>query len=451
MIALAFAMVAFAGCKEDKIGLYPAAGEGEGPEMTNLVVHGGEATLPVPGTMTYSVDVADKHTLSTLDVSLEMGETVLARQNIVLFESGNEHSVTDGTLQVPLLADMVEGTPLTVKFTAVNVPGGETFTSATLNLKRPEIDRLYIFLDGEQEGVEMERDTENPALFRHPHTESTQFSAKFATSADLETAEFAWVGGSETHQGVIGTGLEVGVSANFPTTIIEAITFDVVTFDVAAEGEVLDFSMNGTQFDISDGGLMQASIAFTEGETVPFSGFDDMASAFNPDFFSYDEETEELTYIRQTDRWDVYYSTARNYLYVVKAGAVAPEAYWIVGGGFNSASAWTDDMDVSYSTEITDAAYMVKTAENTYQASVYLKEGATLEFYTDLVWNKDAFFAGTVGGSAASGFVLENTGQTPKHASEFLATAEGFVEGYYRVVIGTADKDNATITVDRVL
>lgn len=430
LLGLLTLAVALSGCKEDKLGVYPVPDKG--PSISALTVQGNASELSVPGELSYDIKISDQYTLSTLDVSVEMGETVVASQREMLYTHGNSYTGT-GAVAVPFLKDMAEGTPVTVKFTATNVPGGETLESTTLNLKRPVLDKIYIFLNGGLDGIEMTKDAENGNLFRYATGDvmPSTFTAKFADAPVQEDATFVWVADpADKSMGIVGDYANEGVSGNFATTIVEAITFDVLSFAVGAEGEESDYTINGVPMAPAAGqagGLLYAKVNFTQGSTVPVVGVEDLEAAYNRDFFSYFNGT--ITFLRDSGEWDVYYSTEYNYFWIRKNGAVAPEAYYATGDGafapptrYEISANWSLGGDVIYE------EYFVKTAENKYQSTMYLREntqwGFNFEIYGDLGWggkvefsSTDELSGDTTGfGIAAGGFVQ----------------AEGFEPGYYR-------------------
>lgn len=440
LVLLAFAATV-SGCKKDPIGVYPVPDKG--PDITDLVVHNNSSVLEVPGEVTYSLKLADKYTLSNLTVSIEMGDVVLASERRVIYESGTSYSVTDGKLVVPFAPNMAEGAPVTVKVTAFNVPGGESTESTTLNLKRPAISDVYMFLDVTKAGVKLTQDAENKSLYRSAKgSYASEFEVIFANADKLDDATLIWVADSEDSSlGAIGD-MEAGKPINgyFPTTIVDEINFNVLTFKPGVDGEKIELSINNVDMGVKDR-MLYARVAFTKDAEVPFSGFSNMLNAFNPDFFTYDEDTEKLTYIRESDTWDVYYSMKLNYLWVRKDAAVGPEAYWVVGHGFIAApdiTRWNASgmRGGGWEPEVFLAnAYIVKTAEKRYQTSIYITNehdwgGFEFQFYSDLEWGKDAGFSleGTTLTGDTAGFEIN-----AKPGDGGLNSTDDFVPGFYRL------------------
>lgn len=442
------ALIAFVlsagGCKENKLGIYPVPDKG--PDITDLVVQNNSSELHAPGELSYSLRISDKYTLSTLDVSVETAGAVIASRRHIIYKSGNTHIVDNETMEIPLLANMPDGAQVEVKFLATSVPGGETLETVALTLKRPAVERLFMFLNGAVVGHEMTRDAANANLFTIAKADGSFypsiFDVKFADGATLDDASLIWAADpGDPSAAAIGSADDESIKGSFPTTVVESIGFDIVTFELTVEGEEVDFAIDGTPLLPADaslsGALLYARVEFTQGQEVLVTGLTEaeLEGAYNRDFFEYDDGT--LTFLRESGEWDVYYSTDYNYFWIRRDDAVGPEGFWVVGQGFFAPPAsagyafltegdWTTN-DVIFNN------YIVKTGENTYQTTMYVIEnhqyGFEFQFFSDLAWSKAAGIeihsAADISGDT-EGFLVYDTGDYG------LYQGVGFEGGYYR-------------------
>ena len=436
-----------AGCTSKEPVVTPdGSADASGLAIKSLTITSGE-TVTVPGDIAFEVAVADAvQKLSTLEVSVKLGDKVLATASFRT--SGNEASVND-KISVPFLAGMAEGSSLTVTFEAINVSGASVKEDETIRLVRPTLpDELYLIINDMP--YEMVRQPANPDVYE---TDKGDFqsivSAFVASSQDPSTAAFLWGASEEVNVGEIcAFSGATGISVSYPSYIVEKYTFDTVSFKVGVEGTELKVSVNGTPLYPTDG-LLYASINFTKGAEVALEGIDDLANAWNRDFFSY--EGGKLTFLRESGQYDVFYSPKYNYIWIAKMQAVAPECLWIIGHGFTQSPVWHEDFSLADGSwdvvDITRMGYAVPIGEDKYQCSLYLNdrhewESFEFEVYSDLEWGKEKGF----GGTSLSGFTKGVKLSGAKDGKSGLTSDMGFQPGYYTLIF-----DNATgeINLDR--
>lgn len=408
------------------------------PEISNLS-YSFSGDVEAADSIYFSIDIYDPLTpLSTLEVALvakDNGEILHAE---TIRTKGNSYHAENHAIYIPFYTEFQEK-EVTLQLTAINVEGSETVEEKTFLIKRPTLPAtLYLHYDGNV--VPMTVSETNPYLYE---TESGDFpeifEGKISSSASLDDSKFIW-GYAETNN---HAELVAKTGANFTFyyeyNIVEKVLFNTFTFDLSFDGISTLITVNGVELEQNGSGLFVANIQFTKGEKVEVTGIDNIAAAYNRDFFVYDEETGELTFIRDSGTWEVYYSIKYNYIWIARMDDYAPDAYWIVGHGFTSASQWHSDY--SYGgwelEDITRLGYAVKIGDNKYQSTIYLNDdhewwSFEIEIYSDLWWGKDNGMLLTEGL-----FEGDVTGIT-ESASNGLTNTDGFVPGYYRLTFDTS-------------
>ena len=405
------------------------------PVMSNLTLSANEQ-MEAADSLFLSVNIKDEQTpLSTLEVTLTSEEETIYTQSIRT--KGNEAQIKDFGIYIPFETGL-QDREVTLTATAINVEGATQTESRNIKILRPSIPET-IYLHYAENVIPMKRQQDNPYEYTTEEGEyPMSFTGKISTGESLSDSKFIW-GYSETENNaalVAETG--AGFSFNYPDWAVEKITFNTLTFKVEAIGTYQILTVNGTNLETM-GNYYQASIQFEQGSTVEVTGIENLAEAYNRDFFSYNPDNQTLTFLRETGTWEIYYSTKYNYMWMARMDAQAPDAFWLVGHGFTSAPVWNDD----YSTggwgtdDISRMGYAVKIGENKYQASIYLTtahewESFELEIYSDLEGSKDKGIVlqeGSLQG-ASEGFAISQ--------SNGITNATGFVPGYYCLTFDTS-------------
>jgi hypothetical protein len=406
------------------------------PEMSGLTV---SATNGITATdsLYFSVNISDEKTpLSTLEVMLSTSADTIYTASIRT--KGNSASISQYGIYIPFNPGM-EDTDATLTLTAINVEGSTQTTSQQVRLLRPTLpETLYLHYNGET--LPLYRQAANPFEYVSDEGEyPTQWTGKISTSPTTEASDYIW-GFSETvNIAAMGTPTGVDFTFNYEDWVITNITFNTLTFRVGAIGTFTRLEINGTQLE-AGGGYYSGAIQFTQGAAVTFDGFEDLANAYNRDFFSYDPDTDTYTFLRSSGTWQVYYSGKYNYMWMVHSmDDVAPTAFWVVGHGFTQAPVWNEEYgyggwgleDISW------LGYIVRTGDHTYQTSLYLNNqhewgSFEIEFYSDRVWNK------TNGILLQAGAITGDTEGIVLSASNGITSADGFVPGYYRLTFDTS-------------
>ncbi len=427
-MTIALALFAWVACTPDEKPGENGGNENTGMKIENLAF--GSETITPPGSLTFTMDVDGGGVeLSTVEVAAVLGDKVIAQKSIRA--TGTTAQVSE-SLDIPFAPNMTEGAALAVSFEAINIDGATVKQTKTVNIVRPVLpDVLYIAVGDET--YPMTKSAETPSLYT---TEKIGFesalTATIYSSEDKENADFIWgASGEDNKAALIEFGGEA-VAVSYPSIIVENLTFDVVTFEVGAEGVVLNVAVNGTALT-PEGGILYAKVNFTKDAEVTITGIEGIDDAWNRDFFSY--EGGKFTFLRESGEYDVYYSPKYNYIYVAKMDAVGPECLWVLGHGFSSSPVWHPDFnsDGWFDADITRMGYAVKIAEDTFQCSLYLNNqhdwgNFEFEMYSDRVaWTKDYGFAALSITGFNNGVKFSNAGD----GKPGLLTDTGFQPGYY--------------------
>lgn len=405
-------------------------------------------SVSVPGELSFGLEIKGEGAdLSTVEVSAALADgTVLAHKSIRT--PGSETKVED-TVDIPFLAGMSEGgAMLAISFEAINIEGTSVKAVRQIPIIRPEIpDVLYMKVGDEV--FPMTKSEENPNLYSTAVGEYASIATvSIATAEDFSQAQIIWGKGEEINKAEVCAFSDVtGVSVSYPQIIVNAYTFNTVSFEIGVNGLELNVKIAETELTPQDG-LLYASIDFTEGASFEIKGIDDATSAYNRDFFEAKEDGT-YTFLRTSGTYDVYYSPKYNYIYVAKMTAVAPECLWVIGHGFSSTPTWNDDFNTGGwdKNDITRMAYAVKVEENKYQCSMYLSnahEWGSFEFevYSDLSDGKDNGFAGKTLSGFTKGVALNGAAD----GKPGLTSDLGFQPGYYVI---TFDNANGDIKLER--
>ncbi len=435
VLSAVLSCVLTAGCKPEQ----NPAGE---LKIVSLAITSGE-NAGVPGEITYDIKVSDVKDLSTLEISAALEDgTVIASESVRT--PGKECSLEGQTFALPFAAGMAEGAAVGISFEAVNVDGNSVKQVRTVSVVRPALPDVLYMTTGDTV-YEMKRDLENPDLYTTAQGfYDSVVSAHISTSESLADSEFVW-GASETgNTGAIADLSSEGIAVSYPTVLVSSWSFDAVGFKVIANGEELDIAVNNVKLAPA-GGVLYASVNFTEGKEVTVSGIGDIESAYNRDFFSY--EGGRLVFLRASGSYDVYYSPKYNYLWIAKDEAVAPECYWIVGTGFTEVPRWHDDWNHSGwwgMSNTIELGYLVKISDTRYQCSLYLNNshewGLEFETYSDRV--NDDNPDGKEEGFCISGLKGDSKGlavTSAKSGCNGIKADTDFAKGYYTLIYDVTD------------
>src|SRR3712207_792026 len=379
----------------------------------------------------FSLDINNPETpLSTLEEELSADGQSLYKESIRT--KGNEASIRRHGLSVPFDMDR-EDTPLTLTLTAINVEGGSQQLTRQLSLVRPELPET-LFLHYNDQVIEMHRQADNPFLYATPEGDYPEtFSARIATDASLAQSKYVWGHAETAGYATLSNPTGAAFSFDYSDWKVRQVTFNAYTFKFGAIGVYQKLMLNNVEMALA-GGYYKATVSLQPNDRVTLTGITDLEKAYNRDFFSYNSADNSLTFTGPAGSWDVYYSPAYNYMWVARMTDVAPEGYWLVGHGFTAAPRWSDD----YATggwgleDIFRLGYIVKTADNKYQTTVYLNNNHEwgsfeVEIYSDLAWGKDR------GMQLQEGSLSGDTQGIKVSKSNGITSDTGFVPGYFRL------------------
>lgn len=418
------------------------------PEMSELKLSA-DNQIEAADFLFLSVNIKDKETpLSTLEITISADEEVIHNESIRT--KGYEARIEEHSIYIPFEAGM-ENKDAKLTITAINVEGSEQSETRDLKIVRPTIPQT-IYLHYEDKVIPMRQQEDNPYEYA---TETgnypTILTGKISTSEIFSDSKLIWGYSESVNQAELITETGAGFSLNYEDWQVEQITFNTLTFKVGVVGSYQILTINGIEL-AAGGGYYQAAINFEQGAKVEVTGFENIEGAYNRDFFEYDPDDNTLTFLRETGNWEVYYSGKYNYMWMVRTDDVAPDAYWLIGHGFTSASVWNDDYNYGgwETEEISRMAYAVKVAPNKYQTTIYLNdthewESFEIEIYSDREWGKDngiVLQEGSLQGES-TGFAISQ--------SNGITNADGFTAGYYRLTFDTsAGVGKETLYIERI-
>lgn len=390
----------------------------------------------IPDTLYFDAIVSDYITpLSTLEVSIVVNNNKVVEKSIRT--KGNQVQLVKESIALPFLANIPEGKAKVV-FTLINIDGFEQIKEIDIDIKRPILpSKLYI--TGNSEFV-LFQDKENPMLYRSDEGEyNSIFTGTLSTDTDLEKADFIWKAGKENNTAVVDNRFATDITISFPTWLVSQVIFDALSFTFSVAGTEVDITINNNQMQ-GIGNFFYSKAVFEKDGIINIEGLtkEQIAKAYNRDFFNFDKETGKLKFTGESGTWEVYYSLKYNYFWVNRMEDVAPKAFWIIGSGFTSAPEWNSDFnDLGWDLDdILQIAYMKNLGNNKYQATIYINEEFDIKVFINRTWgaedspvifSKDLLTGDKIGIIPAGGNLSD------------LINGDGFVPGYYRI---TADLSN---------
>lgn len=421
------------------------------PEIETLAVSGSD-NVTLGDSVFFNATVNDDKTpLSTLEVELLSKEVVLEHKTIRT--KGNKVSLSDISIFVPFMPNVATGDELTLRFTLINVNGGEAKMEKKLKAVRPQLpETLYMVLSDESV-IELHATEENPLMYESDEGGYVSaFSAKIATSPNPLEAEYVWNAGDKDNTAVIGNKFGPDVRFSYNSWLVKKIKFDAFSFTLDVEGLKLVVKVKGVQM-IASGEYLYAGVNFTKGGEFEIEGIENPEAACNRDFFTYNAQTGKYTFTGESGKWDVYYSLNYNYIWVNRMADVAPATYWIIGAGLSSIPRWYPAFnDVGWDLDdVKQLAYMKPIEANKYQASIYLSDqvpwGFDIQIYSNRTWKANfAVFANDRLTGDIEGFLAAGRNMAD------LVMSDGFVPGYYRLTLDITDGlAKAKVHIERLI
>ncbi len=258
-IFLMAGLLLLAACKDDE---YKFADHG--PDVA-VVSISDEAYMG--GLINFSVNISDRDfDLSTILAQLYFDEDVVSDTTIRTKTEG----LYEGTLHVPFLANIPDGTA-TVVFTGTNVGQGRTVLSPVgVKVTRPTFDHLTLkTAEGMEYTMEMGE--------RHVYSVTSTFDSIVEATIEAPAVE---AGCSNLNFGWDGSAIQEGATGNIPFSGGMAgeytISFNTLTF----EGSPFNspFTINGTDATFEDANTYYAVLDLTQGGTITIDGY---AAGFN--------------------------------------------------------------------------------------------------------------------------------------------------------------------------
>ncbi|MEA4948768.1 MAG: DUF5016 domain-containing protein, partial [Petrimonas sp.] len=230
------------------------------PEIETLAVSGSD-NVTLGDSVFFNATVNDDKTpLSTLEVELLSEEVVLEHKTIRT--KGNKVSLSDISIFVPFMPNVATGDELTLRFTLINVNGGEAKMEKKLKAVRPQLpETLYMVLSDESV-IELHATEENPLMYESDEGGYVSaFSAKIATSPNPLEAEYVWNAGDKDNTAVIGNKFGPDVRFSYNSWLVKKIKFDAFSFTLDVEGLKLVVKVKGVQM-IASGEYLYAGVNF---------------------------------------------------------------------------------------------------------------------------------------------------------------------------------------------
>ncbi|MDR1156333.1 MAG: BACON domain-containing protein [Bacteroidales bacterium] len=200
-----------------------------------------------------------------------------------------------------------------------------------------------------------------------------------------------------------------------------------------------------TTVSIGNEDYLKGEISFTKDALVFINGIDEskIPNAYNRDFFTYDPETGDLTFIGETGTWEVWYMQRLNYFYILRMADEVPVAWWFAGQGFCAAIEWDFTGSGWEDNHPRDLGYMRPIGDGKYQVSGWLRAGFSLALRLGAAvypLNPISDITGDIEG-------MNLYQDLPATNTHFQGMGEGFIQGYYLI---TYDSDTMTLNFERL-
>jgi hypothetical protein len=396
-----------------------------GPVMTIQSVDG---SAYMGGNIAFQVNLSDaEFTLSTLKVELLFDETVV---NTVTIRT-KEYGTYDDVIAVPLYANIPDGVA-TLRFTAQNTGLGLTVLEKDVTISRPNVEAVYITVDGNQVAL--------PKVADYQYSLTAPFPANATSLVTVPT------GGEDIVLGWSGSAIKVDG--------------DPIPFKMGAPG-VYTISVN--LMDLTASPFGKLSIDLSESKTsgvynlVPnttmiFPSIPTIGSwELDYDFFNVTKDGV-VTFKAVSGLYKLDVNFSKKYILVeamedentrATLSGEKAQAIWVIGGTFGKPS-------IGPSWNTTDGAYCLSQVEPgihqlTLAAGSQLGSGFSIKFFHQKGWGGEFGSYATVNDETG---LFKVTGSGNIEAADGKSLEDGM--GYQFTVDLTGGADAAALSIREV-
>jgi hypothetical protein len=430
LIFISIAIIVFASCKNDDAVRHSIPAIASASFASQTVTYG--------DSILFNASVNDAVTpLSTLKVQLIIGDSIV--NTTVIRTKGNSTTVSK-KLYVPFYKNAIDNTQLKANLLLTNVDGNTTSqTITTVTAKRPVFQSLKLIMGSDT--IPMTPDGTVANQYDAVWTGSNNVQIMVASS-DLK---YTWA----NVDGTLGLGslLNGSVTLNDPTLIAsQKIIFNTKTFAFDFVGQRVFYYVNNNLLTPSSTGTLDASVTFTNGQAVNFTGtFNgvDASTIVSRDYFT-KTGNNTFTFAGPSGTYTLHYALSSQFIYVDIPGQVKPNCYWVCGTGLGNPNSTSPTSNWGFSWDSDQKTfqdyYVPKISSGVYKITLYVDKTANFKFFGDTGWGGE-IDAGT--GKDLTGSNNPNVDFTQSDGNIHLTS--GFVSGTYTI---TVDLNNKMINFD---
>ena len=385
---------AFFSC-EDKINApeWPQWPNISQPKINDAKLSGinGETVLIAGAPFQFTATLTDTYNdLVSFSLSISMNNKIVFQKDV---QVNGKEAVINLQGRVPFVADFTGNQKPVVRLTAINngISGITDITlpdASNITVNRPPIpEKLYAVDNLGQVFEILPIQGKEYDFVTSVDLSSIGQSFKIAEKligVNIDYSGFVW-GMKDDEIVIIEDESGSPIPINSSGGALQKIAFNYYTFLVsgAAPATVIDKDM----FAASNyTGYIELTLSLLKNEELEFTGFgDDISNKLRPDYFK-NIEGQRTNFDGNPGDYTLLYSESKGFIYIENRGMTLPDVLWICGTGlgfprapFAATTAWNW-------ANPTDYIFCKKTAENVFEAIVYIDNGFGFKFFTRRGW-----------------------------------------------------------------
>ncbi|MFV0470344.1 MAG: DUF5016 domain-containing protein [Dysgonomonas sp.] len=396
----------------------------------------------------FTAVVSDPTTpLSTIEVQIVMNDRLVVKEKL---RTKDQNATVKAKYKIPFYADLEDGTYPEVHLKLENVEGD--VTEMTLpNEKNVKVNRpvfgskLYLVDEIEDKVYELNKASGSAYDYELPvgsYGKSKHFRIAEKLESDGKTIDysgFVWAKVNDQLE-IVYDQQNSAMTIEDPLILdIQQIHFNVQSFAYTFDANWYEaMTIGGQEFATSTeySGYLKVEIALTQGEEYKISGFSNLQTVLNPDFFTYISNSK-ARFEGLTGTYSLYYKPTTGFMYVEQASTVYPDAMWICGTGLGfpqTTYASTTKWDW---TQPADYVFCRKISNGVFQGTFYAASTYDMKFFHQRTWG---------GEELSSNYTVSPASLISATSGGNLGSPAGFTAGVYKVVI---DVNAKTITMTK--
>lgn len=222
-------------------------------------------------------------------------------------------------------------------------------------------------------------------------------------------------------------------------SVISACTDDVEKWEFGQWPSPEPVTINGKELNEAVySNATSKTLDLTNGQTITFTGLDDLSASLHPDFFT-PKDDKTAVFNGADGTYLISYDNSKSLVYVEQTDAAYPDALWVCGAGWGhgashmvTTAGWTWDNP-------SDGYYCRKDGEGIFTVTMYLSDSFAFKFFTLRWWMPSATEI------TANDLTIKPSGVISGNSSGDFVTGTFFKAGRYRIAV---DMNAKTFTAE---